>query len=190
MSKLSCLHVLERISLFFNTLVSCVGLMCCRGHQEPSSYSGPNVTVLSSNITSSTFVAELSLSNATTWQDSGFIDITSQQADVIWALGTSAPSDPSNPESDFQRHDYDGTFTIDMAAAQTTDNTAGSSSGSSPSNATGGSAGTGSSTGTQSGSAPSITGQSEHTTIGGLTSRQKVRPPLLVRTRAYLLCCC
>ena len=197
MSKSSCLPVLERISLFFNTLVSCVGLMWCRGHQEPNSYSGPNVTVLSSNITSSTFIAELSLSNATTWQDSGFLDITSQQADVIWALGTSAPSDPSNPDSDFQRHDYDGTFTIDMSAAQTTGNTGGSStgssSGSSPSNVTGSSAGTGSdgsSTGTKSGSAPSITGQSEHTTIGGLTSRQKVRHPFLLHTRADLLCCC
>jgi len=159
--------------------------MRSRGHQEPNVYSGPSVTVLSSNITSSTFIAELSLSNATTWQNSGYLDITSQQAGVIWALGTSGPSDPSNPDSDFQQHDYDGTFTINMAAAQTTANTVPSStdpssnSGSLPSNFPGSAGGTGSGTQTNSGGAPSITGVSEHASVGGITPRQKVHHHLL-----------
>lgn len=93
-------------------------LIMCSGHSEPSVYSGPTVKVLSSTITSSQFTAQLQLSNSTTWVNSGSLDIGSSDASVIWAYGSSAPSNPSNPNSDFQEHDGKGTFSINMVSAQ------------------------------------------------------------------------
>jgi hypothetical protein len=174
-----------------------MSLTCVSGHSEPSVYSGPSVSVLSSNITSSLLTAQLSLNNVTTWQDQGTLDISSSNAGIIWALGTSGPSDPSNPNSDFQQHAYDGTFTINMAAAQVTQAGASTSASSSSDPDSGSSLGgvfgknstegegssEGNSTSTQTpsdGLAPEITGQSSEGQISliGLTSRQKVRIPL------------
>ena len=111
-------------------------------------YSGPTISVVSCNITTSTLVVQLALTNATTWEG-GSLDITSSQAGVIWALGSFPPFDPSNPASDFLEHEYQGTFTIDMATAQTGSGTSG--------NSTGGTAGI-----------------NKNSSFGGLTRRQKV----------------
>jgi hypothetical protein len=81
-------------------------------------YSGPGISVLSSTVTSSTFTAQLKLTNATSWSNSGSLNINSNSAGVIWAYGSSAPSNPSNSASNFQQHRSMGTFSIDMKAAQ------------------------------------------------------------------------
>jgi hypothetical protein len=89
-----------------------------RGHFQPEVYSGPGVSVLSSTVTSSSFSAQLKLTNATSWSNSGSLNINSDTAGIVWAFGTSAPSNPSNSGSNFQQHRSRGTFSIDMKAAQ------------------------------------------------------------------------
>ena len=94
------------------------------GHSSPDLYDGPIVSVISSNITSSEFSVTLLLSNSTTWfGGSGSVDITSSSAPVIWALGTKTPSTPSDPTSNIQQHREQGVFSINMNAAQFTQNT-------------------------------------------------------------------
>jgi len=121
--------------------------------------------VLRSNITESTVTVDLALTNATTWTDSGVLDITSSEAGVIWALGKFPPSDPANPDSDFLEHEFQGTFTIDMAAAQTV------------------SGRTGNSTGNSSSAGPLITGAGNQVSFPGITARQKVQSPPLFLIR-------
>jgi hypothetical protein len=143
-----------------------------RGHFEPAIYSGPSVSVLSSNISSSLFSATVQLTNATTWTGGGNLNIDSSDAGVIWALGSSPPNNPSDPTSDFQQHKLMGIFSVDMESAQV-------------------SGGTGPASPTQSGSttestdspsltglpaAPSITGNVTPNGKGiGLTHRDKVQ---------------
>lgn len=50
--------------------------------------------------------------------NSGSLDTESTDAGVIWALGTTPPSDPSNPDSNFQQHQTMGNFAINMKQAQ------------------------------------------------------------------------
>lgn len=151
-------------------------LIMCSGHSEPSAYSGPIVKVLSSTITSSQFTVQLHLSNSTTWVNSGSLDIGSSGAPVIWAYGSSAPSNPSDPNSDFQEHDDKGTFTINMQSAQVVQQ------GPSPTSPTTTGVPTGNDTttnGTTTGTdttdaAPTITGVSHAGTGIGLSYRDKV----------------
>jgi Cytochrome domain of cellobiose dehydrogenase len=144
------------------------------GHSEPNVYLGPTISVLSSNITSNSFIAELAISNATTWMNSGSLDIGSSSASVIWALGTSPPSDPTNPSSDFEQHQYQGTFSIDMQSAQVDQSTS-SGNGSSNSNSTE-PAGPGSPTIGTLPAAPQITGAASSSSgfSFGLSPRDKV----------------
>lgn len=142
--------------------------------------------MLSSTITSSQFTAQLQLSNATTWVDSGSLDIESSDAGIIWAFGTNAPSDPSDPTSDFEQHRSQGTFSIDMKSAQVAQQSTTSSSASptDPSGTTGIPAGngtTGNDTPTNATptyvfpSAPTITGDSTPDDAGlGLSYQDKV----------------
>lgn len=76
--------------------------------------------VLASNHTTDVFTAELSISNATTWHNSGTLDVNSDNAGVIWSLSTVDVYQPSNPDTDFQQHQTMGTFNINMKAAQQT----------------------------------------------------------------------
>ena len=145
--------------------------MLSSGHSLPSIYSGPTVKVLSSTITSSQFTAQLQLSNSTSWVDSGSLDIGSSAAAIIWAYGKSAPSNPSNPTSDFLEHRDEGTFSIDMKSAQVVQQ--GSASGSPAATATG-ATGNGTTTSLSLPSAPTITGDSYSSTSIGLTDRDKV----------------
>ena len=154
-----------------------------RSESAPALYSGPVVTVISSNITSSEFSTTLLLSNATEWWGgSGSLDITSTSAPLIWALGSSAPSDPSDPSSSIQQHRSQGTFSVNMKAAQYTP----SDTGSTTSNGTSSSSNTntGSTTEPSSPSSPSnpylpsVTGGSagSDNVSYGLSSREKVPP--------------
>jgi hypothetical protein len=97
---------------------SSFSFLMCSSESLPLIYKGPQVSVLSSNISSSGFETTLQLSNATTWMNSGQLDINSNNAGVIWALGSTPPSQPSNPASNFQQHNTMGTFSIDMKSAQ------------------------------------------------------------------------
>ena len=127
-------------------------------------YSGPSVSVLSSNITSSQFTAQLKLSNATTWIGNGRLNINSDNAGVIWAYGTNAPNNPSNPSSDFQQHRVMGVFSIDMKSAQVNQDSPSST------NPAGGA--------TATALAPTITGNLSPEGTGiGLTHRDKVARP-------------
>ena len=143
------------------------------GEFAPALYSGPQVTVISSNITSSTFFTTLLLSNA-----SGYVDITSTSASLIWALGSQPPSNPSDPTSSIQQHQDQGNFNVNMKAAQYVPSTTSTSNGtdSSSSNSTTGST---EGTGTTSSSVPYISpiGGTEEGDTGsiGLSSRDKVR---------------
>jgi Cytochrome domain of cellobiose dehydrogenase len=139
------------------------------GHYEPSPYSGPSASVISSSVTSEEFIATLQLSNATTWINNGALNIDSSNAGVIWALGTSPPSDPSDPDSDFQQHQVMGIFSINMEEAQV--NSDGSSS-TSPT-ATGTGTGTTSEPSVVGPVLPKITGNVPETGIH-LTHRDKV----------------
>jgi cellobiose dehydrogenase (acceptor) len=142
------------------------------GHSEPSVYSGPTITVLSSTITSSQFNAQLQLSNATTWVNSGTLDISSSDAGVIWAYGDNPPSNPSDPSSDFQQHSAQGTFSIDMKSAQVSQQNSSPASASST-NTTGTTDDP--KTGTNAIQPPQIIGNSSsHNTQGGLSYRDKV----------------
>jgi hypothetical protein len=153
--------------------------MGCRSESAPALYSGPSVTVMSSNITSSEFSTTLLLSNATQWWGgSGSLDITSTSAPLIWALGSSAPSDPSDPSSSIQQHRTQGTFSVNMKAAQYTPAT-----GSTTSNGTSSSSSSTTGSGTESSgpyspSLPSVTGGSagSDNVSYGLSSRDKVPP--------------
>ena len=157
----------------------------CRRESAPALYSGPVVTVISSNITSSEFSTTLLLSNATEWWGgSGSLDITSSSAPLIWALGSSTPSDPSDPSSSIQQHRTQGTFSVNMKAAQYTPTT-GSTTGSTTANGTSSSSNstTGSTTDSSGASNPSlpyVTGGSagSDNVSYGLSSRDKVPPPL------------
>jgi len=119
------------------------------------------VQVLASNHTTDVFTAELSISNATTWHNSGTLDVNSDNAGVIWSLSTVDVYQPSNPDTDFQQHQTMGTFNINMKAAQQTASpTAG---------------GTGAAA-TPAG--PAITGTFAEPASIGLTHRDKVSEPL------------
>ena len=87
-------------------------------HLQPEVYPGPSVLVLSSNITSTAFIATLQLKNVTRWKDNGKLDIESSAAGIVWALGASPPDNPSNPSSNFQQHKAMGVFWVDMKSAQ------------------------------------------------------------------------
>ena len=150
-------------------------LIANSGLFEPSPYSGPTVSVISSSVTSDAFNAQLQISNATSWMNSGSLDTDSTDAGVIWALGTNPPNDPSNPDSDFQQHQTMGVFQINMKQAQVSTAAATATAGS-PSE-TG--AGTGTVTTPTSRvtlpAAPSITGDIIPVKGGiGLTYREKV----------------
>ena len=93
---------------------------CNSGQFEPAPYAGPIVTVLSSNHTTDLFTTQLSISNATTWMNSGTLDVNSDNAGVIWSLSTVDVYQPSNPDTDFQQHQTMGTFDINLKAAQQT----------------------------------------------------------------------
>jgi Cytochrome domain of cellobiose dehydrogenase len=101
----------------------------------------------------------------------GSLDISSSNAGVIWALGTIPPSNPSNPDSDFQQHKVMGNFFIDMKSAQINQDTDASST----------TAGTPTQTGATSvitNIVPTITGNSTVpliSIINTLTHRNKVR---------------
>ena len=146
-------------------------------------YNGPTVSVISSDITSSSFTAQLRLSNATSWSGSGSLNVDSSDASILWAYGTSAPSNPSSPSSNFQQHRSEGTFSVNMKAAQVQDTSSSSSDSGSSAVATGSATDavtsatdTGSSTPAQTSvSAPKITGITLPADIEtGLTSYQKV----------------
>lgn len=105
----------------------------------------------------------------------------STDASIIWAYGSSAPSNPSDPSSNFQQHRSQGTFSLDMKAAQVQEaaGTATSATASADANQSGNSAAPSNAAAT-SVSAPQITGitfsesQLDNT---GLTSRDKVLFP-------------
>jgi Cytochrome domain of cellobiose dehydrogenase len=118
-------------------------------------YPGPQVTVLSSNITANAFSAQLQLSNVTSWISGGQLNVNSDDAGVVWAFGTIPPDNPADPSSNFQQHKVMGVFSVNMKAAQA------SSTGDSP-------------TGT-SGAAPVITGDTLAGPVHlGLTKEDKV----------------
>lgn len=117
------------VSSRYATYIFLLDLTNDSGQQQPSVYSGPTVTVISKNITSSSFTAQLQLKNVTSWGHSGSLNINSNSAGVVWAYGSSAPTDPSNPFSNFQQHRTRGTFSIDMKSAQFTDTTSVAASG-------------------------------------------------------------
>jgi hypothetical protein len=137
---------------------------CNSGQFEPAPYAGPIVQVLSSNHTTEAFTAQLSISNATTWMNSGTLDVNSDNAGVIWSLSTVDVDQPSNPDTDFQQHQTMGTFDINMKAAQQT---------ASPTSPTASAAAGG----------PAITGDFVEPASIGLTHRDKVhQPPLPSRS--------
>lgn len=140
------------------------------GQFAPALYSGPEVTVVSSNITSSSFYTTLLLSNS-----SGYVDITSTSASLIWALGSQPPSNPSDPTSSIQQHQDQGNFNVNMKAAQYVPTTTSTSNGTDSSSSNSTTEGTG----TTSSSVPYITpiGGTEEGDTGsiGLSSRDKVR---------------
>ena len=116
----------------------------------------------------------------------------STDASIIWAYGTSAPSNPSDPSSDFQQHRSQGTFSLDMKAAQVQEAAGTSANSNSVASATAsGDANQPSNSAAPSGavvtsvSAPQITGitfpegQPDNT---GLTSRDKVLFPTTDQT--------
>jgi Cytochrome domain of cellobiose dehydrogenase len=133
---------------------------CNSGQFEPAPYAGPTVQVLSSNHTTDLFTAQLSISNATTWMNSGTLDVNSDNAGVIWSLSTVDVYQPSNPDTDFQQHQTMGTFDINMKAAQQT---------ASPTSPTASATAGG----------PVITGDFAEPASLGLSHRAKVHQPLL-----------
>jgi Cytochrome domain of cellobiose dehydrogenase len=137
------------------------------------------VSVLSGNITTDTFSAQLSISNATSWMQGGELNINSASAGVIWALGTIPVSDPGDPDTSFQQHKVMGTFSIDMKAAQVAESDSGS--GSTGSATSGAPSPTGSSptqtSDTSNPILPTITGGVAPVLDIGLTQRDKVLFP-------------
>jgi len=127
------------------------------------------VQVLASNHTSDLFTAELSISNATTWQNSGKLDVNSANAGVIWSLSSVDVYEPSNPDTDFQQHQTMGVFGINMKAAQQTASPTASGTDATGTPAT-----------------PAITGAVPEPAKIGLTHRDKVHitPPSQGRTFA------
>ena len=89
----------------------------CRGHSLPPPYSGPLVTVLSSNVTAETTTVELECTNCTTWS-TGKLDIESTSGNFIYAYGNQEPATPNVPTSTFTQHLEHGNFNLNLKAAQ------------------------------------------------------------------------
>jgi hypothetical protein len=124
-------------------------MLIFRGHSLPPPYSGPEVTVLKSTITSTDTTVELKCSNCTVWK-AGKLDVESTSADFVYAYSTTAPQQLSNPDSSFQQHNDHGDFNLNLKSAITNNAPAG---------------------------APALTGST--TSGGGLSQRQIVPFPLL-----------
>jgi hypothetical protein len=109
-------HVSQRpLSLYMKT--------DCRGHSLPPPYSGPLVTVLSSNVTTETTTVELECTNCTTWS-TGKLDIESTSGNFIYAYGNQEPATPNVPTSTFTQHLDHGNFNLNLKAAQVNNNVA------------------------------------------------------------------
>ena len=94
-------------------------ILIFRGHSLPPPYSGPEVTVLNSSVTSTDTIVELKCSNCTVWTK-GKLDISSQKANFIYAYSSNAPAQLSNVDSSFQQHDDYGNFQLNLVSAVTT----------------------------------------------------------------------
>jgi cellobiose dehydrogenase (acceptor) len=93
------------------------------GHSLPPPYSGPLVTVLSSNVTTETTTVELECTNCTTWS-TGKLDIESTSGNFIYAYGNQEPATPNVPTSTFTQHLDHGNFNLNLKAAQVNNNVA------------------------------------------------------------------
>jgi hypothetical protein len=116
-----------------------------RGHSLPPVYPGPQITLLSQNVTKELTTVQLKCSDCTVWS-TGSLDIQLTSANLIYAYSGTAPSNPSSPGSPFLQHDDHGNFNLNLKSAITSSNTA-----------------------------PVIAGQQKSTgSTGGLSERQKV----------------
>src|SRR6266496_5399127 len=123
----------------------CLTILIYRGHSLPPIYPGPQLTVISQNVTKDTTTVALKCYNCTAWSE-GKLDIQSTTANFIYAYGSTAPKNPSNFDSSFSQHDDHGNFKLNLKSAITTSN-----------------------------SPPLIGGEQKSTgSTGGLTQRQKV----------------
>ena len=90
-----------------------------RGNFLPPPYTGPQVTVLNSTVTSTDTTVELKCSNCTVWT-TGKLDIQSTNANFIYAYSTTAPLQLANVNSVFQKHNDNGNFQLNLKNAITT----------------------------------------------------------------------
>lgn len=115
-SSCNVLSLIHRLHLFPFVLQ---WMLIFRGNSLPPPYSGPEVTVLKSTITSTDTIVELKCSNCTVWR-TGKLDISSTAANFIYAYSTTAPQQLSNPNSPFQQHNDHGDFKLNLQSATTT----------------------------------------------------------------------
>lgn len=66
---------------------------------------------------------QLRCSNCTTWSK-GTLNVQSTSANLIYAYGDTAPSNPSSSLSSFTQHTDHGNFQLNLKVAQTTSNSA------------------------------------------------------------------
>lgn len=85
----------------------------------PPPYAGPQVTILNSTVTTTDTTVELKCSNCTIWT-AGKLDIQATNANFIYAYSTTPPSQLSDPNSGFQKHDSNGNFQLNLKNAITT----------------------------------------------------------------------
>jgi len=113
--KLSFQSVSQRI-------LSLLAMSNCSGHSLPPVYNGPDVQVLESSANSSLSTIQLKCTNCTQWS-TGNLNLESVSANMIWAYGTTAPSNPSQSSSSFTQHTDNGVFNLNLQQAATTSTT-------------------------------------------------------------------
>ncbi|KAH8107442.1 cytochrome domain of cellobiose dehydrogenase Hp3 Ph 7.5 [Phellopilus nigrolimitatus] len=90
------------------------------GHVQPTAYAGPTLTTLSqTSVDADTWRWVFRCQNCTSWagdDTSGSLNTTSVGT-VAWAISSEAVDDPSDPESDFHKHNDTGTWAEDFAGA-------------------------------------------------------------------------
>lgn len=94
-----------------------------RGHSLPPVYQGPDITIISQNVTQDLTTVQLNCSDCTVWS-TGKLDIQSTSADFIYAYATSGPFNPSSSSSGFPQHDDHGNFNLNLKSAITNSNSA------------------------------------------------------------------
>ena len=94
-----------------------------RTENLPPVYTGPTITQIAHNVSSTETIVQLKCSGCTKWT-TGNLNVQSTSANLIYAWCSQPPFTPSDPNSGFDQHDDHGNFNLNLKAAQTTTATA------------------------------------------------------------------